>query len=161
KVFISYSREDRAVVERLAYDLRIYGFEVWIDFWSMKAGDSLLAKIGQGITDAAYFLVALSKTSVGSDWVNRELEVAVDWEFAGKRVIVIPLKLEDVPIPPFLTPKLYANFTKDYEIGLRETVEALRPGYDILHVDAPEFHVDYAVDFEPENDTPSWRVVFA
>lgn len=69
KVFISYSHEDRPVVERLAQDLRIYGFDVWIDFWSMRAGDSLLKKIGEGITEAAFFLVALSKASIASDWV--------------------------------------------------------------------------------------------
>lgn len=161
KVFISYAHEDRAIVERLAQDLRIYGFEVWIDFWSMRAGDSLLTKIGEGITEAAFFLVALSRTSVESDWVKRELEVALHREFAEKRVVVIPLRLEEVTIPPFLTPKVYANFAEDYEVGLKETVEALRPGYDILHVDAPEFHVDYAVDADSKDGEPSWRVVFA
>lgn len=161
KVFISYSHEDRAIVERLAQDLRIYGFDVWIDFWSMRAGDSLLTRIGQGITEAAFFLVALSKTSVASDWVNRELEVALQRELAEKRVVVIPLRLEDVVIPPFLTPKMYANFSTDYEVGLKETVEALRPGYDVLHVDAPEFHVDYAVDSDSKDGEPSWRIVFS
>lgn len=159
KVFISYSHEDRAVVDRLAQDLRIYGFDVWIDFWSMRAGDSLLKKIGEGITEAAFFLVALSKASVASDWVNKELEVALHREFAEKRVVVIPLRLEDVAVPPFLTPKVYADFSKDYEVGLKATVEAIKPGYAILHVDAPEFHVDYAVDALQEGGGPSWRLV--
>lgn len=161
KVFISYSHEDRPIVERLAQDLRIYGFDVWIDFWSMRPGDSLLAKIGEGITEAAYFLVALSKTSVASEWVSRELEVALLREFAKKRVVVIPLRLEDVAIPPFLTTKVYADFAIGYEEGLERTVEALRPGYAIMHVDAPEFHVEYAIDFDSENGEPSWRIVLA
>lgn len=148
-------------MERLAHDLTIHGFTVWIDFWSMRAGESLLAKIGAGITGSAFFCVALSKTSVASDWVNRELEVALNREFAAKRVIVIPLLLEDVNMPPFLTPKKYADFKDSYETGLKETVEALRPGYDLLHVDAPEFYVDYAVDFDIEGDTPHWTIVFA
>ncbi|MDP9202386.1 MAG: toll/interleukin-1 receptor domain-containing protein [Gemmatimonadota bacterium] len=53
----------------------------------------------------------LSHNSIASEWVQRELQVALQKEFSGRHVVVLPILLESVAIPPFLTDKLYADFT--------------------------------------------------
>ncbi len=70
-------------------------------------------KIGGAIDVVDYVAVVLSKTSVNSEWVQRELRLALTNEFQTRRVIVLPILLEDVVIPAFLRDKLYADFTPD------------------------------------------------
>ena len=48
-VFLSYSSKDAAVVRPLAERLRADGLRVWFDEWEIKPGDSIPAKIDQGL----------------------------------------------------------------------------------------------------------------
>ena len=52
----------------------------------------------------------LSRNSVASPWVERELEIALAKEIGGKTVGVLPLLIEDCEIPGFLSGKLYPDF---------------------------------------------------
>src|SRR5262245_27117889 len=48
-VFLSHSSKDKAVVRPLAERLRKDGLKVWFDEWEIKAGDSIPAKIEEGL----------------------------------------------------------------------------------------------------------------
>jgi hypothetical protein len=117
-VFISYSSKDRSFVERLATDLRSRGLYVWFDQWELKIGDSLIEKINAGITSQDYLIVVLSKASVRSQWVMKELNAALMRELNERRVVVLPILIEDCDIPPLLSDKVYADFRGDYSVGL-------------------------------------------
>ena len=119
-VFISYSSKDRSFVERLATDLRSRGLYVWFDQWELKVGDSLIEKINAGITSQDYLVVVLSKTSVRSQWVMKELNAALMRELNERRVVVLPILIEDCAIPPLLSDKVYADFRSDYSLGLNK-----------------------------------------
>jgi hypothetical protein len=74
-VFISYSREDRAAVARLAGAVEAAGYDVWWDDDlppHMSYGDVITAKIGA----AKAAIVVWSKSSVQSEWVRAEADVA-------------------------------------------------------------------------------------
>jgi hypothetical protein len=64
--------------------------------------------------------VVLSRTSVASVWVKKEVDIAMNQEIKGKRVKVLPLLIEDCDLPGFLEGKMYADFrTADiYRQGL-------------------------------------------
>jgi hypothetical protein len=47
--FLSHSAKNKAVVRPLAERLRQDGLKVWFDQWVLKPGDSIPAKIGQGL----------------------------------------------------------------------------------------------------------------
>lgn len=47
--FLSHSSKDKAVVRDVAERLRGDGVEVWFDEWEIKAGDSIPAKIEEGL----------------------------------------------------------------------------------------------------------------
>jgi TatD DNase family protein len=108
-VFISHSWEDQAVARRLAADLSHYGARVWIDEAEILVGDSLIEKIRQGIDDMDYVAALISKASVSSRWVAKELDIAMNQEIDGKRVKVLPLLLEDCELPGFLKGKAFAD----------------------------------------------------
>jgi hypothetical protein len=53
-VFISHRGEDIALAERLATQLKQFGFEVWLDKWDISIGDSIVGKINAGLENARY-----------------------------------------------------------------------------------------------------------
>ena len=125
RVFISYSTKDRGFVEQLARDLQANFVTPWFDRWEMLPGESLIQKIGSGILTNGYFVVVLSPNSVDSEWVQKELAVALNREFKQHNVQVIPALLKECSIPPFLQDNVYADFSTDYYYGLGILLQAL------------------------------------
>ena len=123
--FISYSHNDRDFVERLAVRLAREGARIWLDKWELRVGDSLLARIQKGIDTADALLVVLSKSSVESEWCRKELSSGLIKELDEKRVIVLPILLEDCKVPLFLRDKVYADFRTSFETGFPDVLEAI------------------------------------
>ncbi len=125
KVFISYSSKDRTFAERLAADFKRHGIDVWYDGWEMKVGDSLTRKIHEGIRESSYLAIVLSPDSVSSRWVRVELEAAINREIQTDSVFVLPILYQKCDLPVFLTHKVYADFTSDYNKGFEQLLFAL------------------------------------
>jgi len=119
-IFLSHSHADKAFVRRLARDLLNEGQKVWIDEAEIFVGDSLIEKISQAMDQIDFVAAIISKTSVKSEWVKRELDIAMNREIDEKRVVVLPILIDDVVLPVFLRGKLYADFRRpeNYEEGL-------------------------------------------
>ena len=111
-IFLSHNRQDKRFVRKLAFSLRRCGASVWFDEAEMKVGDSLIYKIQAGIDSMEYLGVVLSPHSVKSEWVKKEVEVALNHEIAGKRVKVLPILAKTCDVPGFLQGKVYADFRK-------------------------------------------------
>ncbi len=131
-VFICHATPDKPLLRRLTSDLRRYGVEVWLDEERVRVGDSLRESIERGLERADFVLIALSRQALRSAWLRRELNAAYTMEAARKRQIILPVLLEETPLPIFLRDKKYADFTADYKRGLRELVRTL--------VDRPSQH---------------------
>jgi hypothetical protein len=101
-VFLSHSSRDKDFCQRLALDLSNYEIKVWYDEWEIKVGDSLRTKISTGIEEHEYLAVVLSHASVESDWVQIELNAALAKELRERRVVVLPLLIQDCKLPTFL-----------------------------------------------------------
>lgn len=70
-------------------------------------------------------------------------------ELEEKRVVVLPVLIEDCEIPLFLRDKLYADFRSDFDKGIQQVLESVaRVTNDSLgRIEQPEFFVDWAVDW--------------
>jgi hypothetical protein len=112
-IFLSHAHEDKPFVRRLAGDLSSAGVRVWVDEAEIGVGDSLLDKITFAISEMDYLGVVISASSEHSEWVTREVEVAMSDEIAGKRVKVIPLVLRGGALPPVLAGKVFGDFTSE------------------------------------------------
>lgn len=128
KIFLSHSSNDKGFVSRLANDLVAKRVPVWFDQWELKVGDSLIEKIQQGLTDSSWLAVVLSKNSVKSQWVRKELAAAQALELHKRSVFVLPLIIEDCEIPVFLLDKLYADFRQSYENGFESLIRRVVEG---------------------------------
>jgi len=104
--FVSYSHGDKNRVRAIADELRSSGVRL-IGDWDFRVGDSLIERISTGINRAGYLIVMLSPVSVGSNWVQRELQVAIDAELSHKSIKVLPVILEPCEIPAFLRGKVW------------------------------------------------------
>lgn len=122
--FISYSHEDKDFVDLLAAELALQRRHVWVDRWELKVGDSLIRRIESAITDASGLIVILSKASVVSEWFRKELSAGLIRELEEKRVVVLPVRIDDCDIPLFLREKKYADFRTDFEEGLNQILNA-------------------------------------
>jgi hypothetical protein len=149
-IFISYSHEDRAFVDRLAVQLGARKAKVWLDKWELHVGDSLITRIQDAIAGASALLVVLSKASVKSEWCKKELSAGLVRELEERRVVVLPILKEDCKIPLFLREKLYADFRHDFDDGLRTILEAIAKvtSNTLGRHDEPKYHMDWAIDWE-------------
>jgi len=91
-IFISYAREDRESVEPLAKALEEQG---WSVFWDARipAGKSFRQVIGDAFETARLVIVAWSKTSVDSIWVQEQADRGLE------RNILIPILIDNVRPP--------------------------------------------------------------
>jgi len=89
-VFISYSHDDKAFVQRMADQLRKDGVEVWSDH-SLIPGDKYPELIERRIADCAVFLPVMSPSSKESDWVIREGDYAEKYQR-----VVMPVGLDNL-----------------------------------------------------------------
>lgn len=71
-VFLSHSSKDKAVVRPLAERLRADGVKVWFDEWVLKPGDSIPAKIEEGLEHSRVLVLCMSANAFGSDWAQLE-----------------------------------------------------------------------------------------
>ena len=124
KIFISYNREDRSFVDRLANDLKARELPVWWDQWEIKVGDSIIQKVSDGIASSSYLIPVLSPHSVKSEWVQREIgSVLMKQLQVDKNITILPLLLADCEVPVLLREIKWADFRAEYEEGLQSLLQ--------------------------------------
>lgn len=124
-IFLSHNHKDKPFARRLSDRLKSHGMHTWIDEAEMHVGDSLISKIELGIRECRYLGVVLSPQSASSEWVRREVNIALTEEIQGKRIKVLPLLYQRCELPSFLTDKIYADFTEDFEEGFDKLLRRL------------------------------------
>jgi len=109
-VFLSHSAKDKAVVRELAERLRTDGLKVWFDEWEIKPGDSIPAKIEEGLEQSRVLVLCTSANAFGSDWAQLESGTFRFRDPLNKDRRFIPLRLDDGPIKDSLAQFLYINW---------------------------------------------------
>ena len=125
RIFISYAREDSEIAFRLARHLRDWGCRVWIDRHSLWSGSVFSDEIARAINASDYFIVLLSPDSALSEWVKREIHMALGFHGANKRPVVIPALVSDCDIPENLSRVNHADFRNDYLYGLIQVINGV------------------------------------
>jgi hypothetical protein len=93
--FISYSSRDQECAERLHADLQSKGVRCWFAPEDMKTGDKILDRIDQEIRIFDKLLIIFSAHSIESDWVEIEVQVALEKERRAKHTVLFPIRLDD------------------------------------------------------------------
>lgn len=97
-VFLSYSREDLPLIERLEAQLKtIREITIWRDQEALRGGEQWPKRLGEAIADQDVVLLAWSQNAKRSHFVEFEWCTAI----ALKKTIV-PCLLDNTPLPPSL-----------------------------------------------------------
>ena len=152
-IFISYSHGNKDFVDKLAIQLVHRNVNVWVDRWELSIGDSVIEKVQEAVDGASALLVVLSKASVESAWCKKELTAGLLKELEEKRVVVMPVLLEDCDIPIFARDKLYADFRNDFDGGLATVIEGIAKvtNPSLARIKEPEFYTDWSIDWGDVN----------
>ena len=97
-VFISYAREDLAVVRQLEQALKTSGIAVWRDQESLYGGQQWPKAIGEAISAHDVLLLAWSQHAAASHFVELEWTTAI-----ALRKTILPCLLDETPLPPALS----------------------------------------------------------
>lgn len=92
--FISYSSKDDKLARHLQADLQANGVRCWFAPEDMKIGDKIRSRIDEAIQVHEKLLLLLSEHSIASDWVEDEVEAAVEKEARQKREVLFPIRLD-------------------------------------------------------------------
>jgi len=109
-VFLSYSSKDQAVVMAVAKRLRRNGLRVWLDFWEVRPGDNILAKIEEGLENSKVLLFFMSGNAFGSDWGQLEVGIFRFRDPLNRERRLIPLRLDNTPIKGSLAQYCYIDW---------------------------------------------------
>jgi hypothetical protein len=124
-VFISYSRKDSETVDRILRRLEMENFTVWIDREEIHGGDLWREAIVEAVDNAYAFVLMLSPSSVASDNVRKEVDLA---DGAGKALL--PLLLTQAQLPSRLRYQLagiqWIEYYRDPDGKFNELVNVLR-----------------------------------
>lgn len=91
-IFISYSRKNKRIVNKVVSQLKKTGFSVWIDTSGIESGEQFKQKIVDAIEGCEVFLYFASKESNSSPWTAKEIGIATSLK---KRII--PIRLDNSP----------------------------------------------------------------
>lgn len=119
-VFLSHSSRDKRLAVRVETGLSRSGMSVWIDHENIRAGGLLLDALQAAIVASRSLVLLWSKPASESRYVSAEWQAAWLLEKA-----IIPCRLDETPLPPFLLRHRYCDFQKLYKTGFSELSAAL------------------------------------
>ena len=93
--FISYSSKDIAFAKRLYADLQSSNVRCWFAPEDLKWGERIRTGIDEAIRLHDKLLLILSKQSVASGWVEREVKTALAREKEEKRTVLFPVRVDE------------------------------------------------------------------
>lgn len=86
---------DQKFADRLYADVQNKGVRCWLASEDLKIGAKIRPGIDEAIRLHDKLLLVLSKYSVVSDWVEQEVETALERERKDKRLILFPIRLDE------------------------------------------------------------------
>jgi hypothetical protein len=124
-IFISYSRMDQEIMQKVIADLKKDGLNVWVDQEGLEVGTRSWKKaIEKAIDEASCIVVILSPDAKQSEWVSAELDYG---QTQGKAIFPILAKGNKSNAVPFgFTLMQWIDVAnKDYHLEMDKLVTAL------------------------------------
>ncbi len=125
-IFISHATKNDNTVKKLRETLELHGELPWVDSRELTGGVDLKASIESSIRTARHFLVVISIDALSSEWVQREVGIALEeaqQRTDGYKVISVVLPGVQAGILKLLFPREPIHiFIDDTPTGLSEAM---------------------------------------
>jgi uncharacterized protein YjbI with pentapeptide repeats len=93
--FISHSSRDQRFADRLSADLQAAGVLCWYASQNMQIGARVWPSIEDAIRSNDRLIVVLSRWSLESAWVEKEVETALALERTRPTTVLLPVRIDD------------------------------------------------------------------
>lgn len=139
--FISYSRKDTEMVEKIVDALSADDLLPWIDWKNIPKGEEVQLEIHQAIAEADVFLFFVSPDSAQSRWCIEEIDHA-----AKNRKRILPIVVRDADLPiihPEISKRNWVFCREgldDFNRAIEETRKAIFTDYEWL-----KFHTELQI----------------
>jgi hypothetical protein len=136
RIFLSYSRDDSIFVRELMAGLERGGMRVWFDVRELAVGEDYLLATEKALRECAYCVVIVSRYSMSSPEVARELDIA---RAVGANIL--PVILQDARVADAVRNLHWIDFRFEFEAPLAALIGRLhgRPAASLT-----EQHLDSA-----------------
>jgi hypothetical protein len=128
RIFLSYAREDREIVESLYDFLLGEGYKPWMDIKDILPGENWERCLFKAIRQSDFFIACLSTNSVNKrGFVQKELKQALDIaeNFLDDDIFIIPVRLNNCIVPEKLSNRQWMDLNKtDGKIQLIKSIQA-------------------------------------
>lgn len=156
-VFLSYSRQNTELMQKICSDLRIAGFTVWTD---ENIDRGMWQKIiEQAIDDTKCMVVILSPSAKNSEWVNGEINYA-----RAKKKVIFPLLLDGddgTSVPLSLISTHYFNIRDNYKIEIGKLISAIGRQLNNSGIEHPKLITNDVDNSQASADSPPTLTEFS
>ena len=145
-VFLSYSHadEEHPLFRNLMKDLdSTHGIRYWIDRHEIRAGDSLMKMLAEGIDDSDFFVIVVSRNSLDSRWSTQEFFLAYGSQLRDQQPKILPILIDDVPVPPLLRDFKTYDLFREYDTVLQTLFQTILQPIDMS---LAQFPIDETYD---------------
>jgi hypothetical protein len=141
RVFLSYSYQDQEKACLIADKLQELGVNVFHDQLGFDVGELFADRLYKEIESSDFFLLLLSKNSVKSRWVAKELDYAISKTLHYRDITIVPLLLSPAKIPNSLRDRVRFDLRRNFETQIIKLSEYLRsiPYVDFELLDPVKF----------------------
>jgi predicted RNA-binding Zn-ribbon protein involved in translation (DUF1610 family) len=142
-VFISHNKADKDVAREIALFLAAENVNVWFDEWEISAGDSIVQEINTGLRGCTHFIILWSENASTSNWVRRELQSTLAKATQTGSPRVLPILLDNTPLPELLSDICYIRYHDGTEEDRREIVRNItgrRPSRNFIRAIVKKYH---------------------
>jgi len=130
RIFVSYASEDLDFVNRLVEVLKCH-YEVWFAPYELTIGDSLLRKIGKGLTSCDFGVVVLSNAFFAKKWPQAELDGLFALEEETRKMILpVWRSISEHEVKRF-SPILAGRLATIASQGIEKVISDLRKAIDV------------------------------
>lgn len=142
-IFISHNKKDKDIAREIALFLVAENINVWFDEWEISAGDSIIEEIEAGLTRASHFIIIWSKNASSSNWVRKELAVTLKKAIETKTPKIIPITLDDTPLPDLINDLKYVRYQNGSEKDRDEIIKSVTghaPSVNLIKAIVKKYH---------------------
>lgn len=108
-IFLSYSRDDKELADKLAFWMRVDGYRVWQDDSELAGGEDWMDAVGNALRESEVLVLVLSEDALTSRYVKYEYR-----HFFNEGKPIIPVLARHMnQLPPELETTQWIDFTDD------------------------------------------------
>ncbi|MBZ0295033.1 MAG: toll/interleukin-1 receptor domain-containing protein [Anaerolineae bacterium] len=120
-VFISHSTDDSDTTQWFDENLQAEGFDTWVDVTNIPPGSTWVREIERGVRECKALVVILTKNALKSEWVEREVLLALDL----RKPVYVAL-MEDLTLPIYFINRQFIDFRTKRDRGMKRLLSALK-----------------------------------